>query len=181
MVMWQARGTEIPSDISAKSEIAIAKGLKYLAKMQATDGSWLPLWFGNQFNKNDENPLYGTAKVVLALKECGQMGSPAAAKGIAWLLANQNDDGGWSGRKGLDSSTEETGLAVEALAGLKEAEHAVKLGAEWLIQRVTDGSIVQPSPIGFYFAKLWYFEQLYPLIFSVAALRRVLQSEPADM
>ncbi len=26
------------------------------------------------------------------------------------------------------------------------------------------------SPIGFYFAKLWYYERLYPLIFTVAAL-----------
>ena len=30
----------------------------------------------------------------------------------------------------------------------------------------------EPSPIGFYFAKLWYFERLYPLIFTVAALGR---------
>ena len=26
------------------------------------------------------------------------------------------------------------------------------------------------SPIGFYFAKLWYYERLYPLVFTVAAL-----------
>jgi squalene-hopene/tetraprenyl-beta-curcumene cyclase len=29
-----------------------------------------------------------------------------------------------------------------------------------------------PTPIGFYFAKLWYFERLYPLAFAVAALGR---------
>ena len=28
----------------------------------------------------------------------------------------------------------------------------------------------RPSPIGFYFAKLWYYEQLYPMISTVAAL-----------
>ena len=38
--------------------------------------------------------------------------------------------------------------------------------------RVEDGSWLQPSPIGFYFAKLWYFERLYPLIFTVGALGR---------
>jgi squalene-hopene/tetraprenyl-beta-curcumene cyclase len=27
-----------------------------------------------------------------------------------------------------------------------------------------------PSPIGLYFAKLWYYEKLYPLIFTVASL-----------
>jgi squalene-hopene/tetraprenyl-beta-curcumene cyclase len=26
------------------------------------------------------------------------------------------------------------------------------------------------SPIGFYFAKLWYYEKLYPLLFTLAAL-----------
>ena len=180
LVMWQARGIDLPSNLAAKAEIAISRGLRYLEKTQATDGSWLPLWFGNQFNRNDENPLYGTAKVVLALKECGQLGRPLAQKGIEWLLQNQNDDGGWSGRKELESSTEETGLAVEALAGVSKADIAVKNGANWLIHRVTDGSIVQPSPIGFYFAKLWYFERLYPIIFCVAALRRVLQSGQGD-
>jgi squalene-hopene/tetraprenyl-beta-curcumene cyclase len=26
------------------------------------------------------------------------------------------------------------------------------------------------APVGFYFAKLWYYEKLYPLVFTVAAL-----------
>jgi len=29
------------------------------------------------------------------------------------------------------------------------------------------------SPSGFYFAKLWYYERLYPQIFTVAALSRM--------
>ncbi|PYK61575.1 MAG: hypothetical protein DME21_08745 [Verrucomicrobia bacterium] len=32
------------------------------------------------------------------------------------------------------------------------------------------------SPIGFYFAKLWYYERLYPQIFTVAALSRVARA-----
>ena len=34
------------------------------------------------------------------------------------------------------------------------------------------GGLHDPTPIGFYFAKLWYFEKLYPIIFAVAALGR---------
>jgi len=30
-----------------------------------------------------------------------------------------------------------------------------------------------PSPIGFYFAKLWYYEKLYPMIFATGALERL--------
>jgi squalene-hopene/tetraprenyl-beta-curcumene cyclase len=37
---------------------------------------------------------------------------------------------------------------------------------------VEAGTVEQPSPIGFYFAKLWYFEALYPLIFAVSGLNR---------
>ena len=39
---------------------------------------------------------------------------------------------------------------------------------------------MEPTPIGFYFAKLWYFERMYPIIFCLAALRRVQQSERVD-
>ena len=35
------------------------------------------------------------------------------------------------------------------------------------------GLLFKPTPIGFYFAKLWYFEKLYPIIFTVSALGRM--------
>lgn len=177
LAAWQARIPEIPLELSARTETSIRRGLNYLGKTQAADGSWLPLWFGHQFNTDEENPLYGTAKVVLALKELGQLGSEIGERGFNWLLQNQNSDGGWSGCKGLDSSTEETGLAVEALAGLENAESAVNSGVEWLTERIGNGSVEDPTPIGFYFAKLWYFERLYPIIFATAALRRCVQAK----
>ena len=42
------------------------------------------------------------------------------------------------------------------------------------------GQIREPSPIGFYFAKLWYYEKLYPLIFAAEAFRRAATSRPAN-
>jgi squalene-hopene/tetraprenyl-beta-curcumene cyclase len=45
-------------------------------------------------------------------------------------------------------------------------------GAAWLAERVEAGNVASPSPIGFYFAKLWYFEDLYPIIFAVSGLNR---------
>src|SRR5439155_16619368 len=55
-------------------------------------------------------------------------------------------------------------------------EAAISLGLSWFIPRVEDGRFREPSPIGFYFAKLWYFEALYPLIFTVAALRKTAKA-----
>jgi squalene-hopene/tetraprenyl-beta-curcumene cyclase len=149
------------------------RGLAYLARHQRPDGSWLPLWFGNQHASDDENPTYGTARVLAAYRDLTMMNSDPARRGVAWLLSAQNADGGWGGTAGAPSSVEETALAVEVLldAG-PDAEHAVNNGLAWLVQEVEAGGLENPAPIGFYFAKLWYFEKLYPIIFTVAALGR---------
>jgi squalene-hopene/tetraprenyl-beta-curcumene cyclase len=35
------------------------------------------------------------------------------------------------------------------------------------------GRSTPASPIGLYFARLWYFEELYPLIFALCALSKI--------
>ena len=52
---------------------------------------------------------------------------------------------------------------------------AVARGTKWLIEKVESGEWTTPSPIGFYFAKLWYYERLYPMIFTVGALKRAVR------
>jgi len=187
--------------------------LRFLASKQHTDGSWSPLWFGNQDHPNEENPVYGTAKVLMAYRDLGLMDSPEARRGVTWLVSNQNEDGGWgSGMWGkfqisdfklqieddrrsappipnlkseicnLKSSVEESALAIEALLAVvppsphssapSPAAQAARRGLAWLMDRVENDQHRQPAPIGFYFAKLWYYERLYPLIFTVAALGR---------
>ena len=188
---WLAWQEELPSVLQKRVLAAIGRALMFLCRSQRRDGSWAPLWFGNQFAPQEENLTYGTARVLHALSDQALRvgffpgGSKALAGATAWLLAAQSKDGSWGGFAQGAPSIEETSLALEALAEVLAIKHlpsgilpntvrdAVSRGATWLIDRVESGEWKRPSPIGFYFAKLWYFERLYPLIFTVSALRKV--------
>lgn len=156
---------------------AVAAAHRYLAATQRQDGSWAPLWFGNEHHPTQENPVYGTAKVVLATGD---------RRGVEWLVRAMAADGGVGGGPGLAPSLEETAVTIEALAGFVGGAHAaaadrplivaataaVERGVEWLVTRTDGGRQFPTSPIGLYFAKLWYAEDLYPLAFTVAAFER---------
>ena len=109
-------------DLSPRKASFVARSerfaLQYLDRVQRPDGSWLPRWFGNQHVDGDENPIYGTAKVVVGLADLGLDDEDALKRGAGFLLRAQNDDGGWGGGDGTPSSIEETALVVEALAAI---------------------------------------------------------------
>ncbi|MEZ6048427.1 MAG: hypothetical protein R3C11_23215 [Planctomycetaceae bacterium] len=149
----------------------IERGFAYLSRQQREEGSWLPLWFGNQHASDEENPLYGTARVLAAWADLNRVDSPAAERGLNWISNSQKENGSWSGQSGLPESVEETALAVEMLICCGGDENQISKGLNWLCEAVETDRYTEPSPIGFYFAKLWYFERLYPLIFTVSALQ----------
>lgn len=185
---------------------AMSRGFRFLRRHQQPDGAWLPLWFGNQDRPDEDNPIYGTAKVLVEVDSA--LGNDSIVRGIEYLVENQNSDGGWGGGPsvatafGLESShrstVEETALAVDALASLlprmtgKEPDRApgkpgridstfhltnrtrdaILTGGEWLVRAIANDRHRTAWPIGFYFAKLWYHERLYPPIFALSALSR---------
>ena len=191
--LWLKRVPTTEAALRLRTEKSMRRGIFFLQNVQRPDGTWLPLWFGHQFNEDDENPLYGTSRVVRALGTIGEESLDCCQKAVRWLLENQNDDGGWSARRGLESSVEETGLALDSLVLLKKGSgtvagtarrvlsttvpdpflsNAIDRAALWLAVRVNEGTVDRPTPIGFYFARLWYFEDLYPIIFAAAGLNR---------
>jgi squalene-hopene/tetraprenyl-beta-curcumene cyclase len=54
-------------------------------------------------------------------------------------------------------------------------QNAIGQAVRWLVSAVEDGRHGQAAPVGFYFAKLWYYERLYPLVFTIAALGEVVR------
>ena len=246
----QSGGGEAGTSSRLTSDIAEARrrAVTFLRREQRTDGSWFPLWFGNQDRKDESNPHYGTSRVLLAADLAG-LSEASRDRARDFLLASQNDDGGWGGGPSVTqwlesahlvgasqskrpvgvtgtivSSIEETALAVDALATLLRVQRnsqrlagvesgqensqnagshpsqiaetwpnrtssgkdacqvAIIRGVEFLLGSVDDGRHRVPWPIGFYFAKLWYHERLYPLIFAVTAFGNYLRAsaDPSD-
>lgn len=171
---WHAWRFRFPFASALRIDRATDRALRYLYREQRSDGSWSPLWFGNQHRfVDEENPVYGTAMVLRALDDIGK-GGEAADAGASWLAAQQNPDGGWgSGRNITPSTVEETALAVSALAFRSGAAEAVMRGTRWLLERTEGGTEYAAAPIGFYFARLWYYERIYPRAWTVEALARV--------
>ena len=188
LLAWSSWQRTVPPRLRSRLQSARRGGVKYLSVSQREDGAWVPLWFGNQSAPGEENPTYGTARVVLALNRLARDGDVEVedmrGRGIHWLLAAQNADGGWGGAESVDSTIEETALAMQSLADALEValptgsltgtsvEAAVCKGVNWLVSETQEGRDFKPSPIGLYFSKLWYYERQYPIIFTVAALGR---------
>lgn len=170
--------------LEANMSSAIGRGFGYLAANQRDDGSWAPLWFGDQRVNSEANPVLGTARVLAAYGDCDQADDPHAEAGIEYLLRAQNDDGGWGGAADVASTVEQTAMAVSALCRFtdnEDVEASLEGGVEYLLDRVEDGSWTEPTPIGLYFASLWYTEALYPVTWTIEALGRVRERVGDDV
>uniref|UniRef100_UPI003217CE9F prenyltransferase/squalene oxidase repeat-containing protein n=1 Tax=uncultured Draconibacterium sp. TaxID=1573823 RepID=UPI003217CE9F len=176
------------NEISSAQIKMLSRSLKkascYLQKHQQKNGSWLPLWFGNQLTKKHENPVYGTARVLtyfddalpylINTPDLLEIVKSLITKGEEFLLEVQNKDGSWGGDAAIPGTTEETALAVSALSN-KSYDEACKRGLHWLDSSfITNG--LKAAPIGLYFASLWYDEKMYPLTAYLDAVNRNLKN-----
>jgi squalene-hopene/tetraprenyl-beta-curcumene cyclase len=180
ILAWSAWRSRLPAPVQRRIELGIARGIVYLMKTQRHGGAWAPLWFGNQHAAEISNLTYGTSR-VLRLVDCEQLPAEfhlALRRAANWLMQSQNLDGGWGGRTGTPSSIEETALALEGLAGFATGQNfmgtdVIPRAVNYLAGATQNGKQFPAEPIGFYFANLWYFEKLYPIIDTVAALGRI--------
>jgi squalene-hopene/tetraprenyl-beta-curcumene cyclase len=192
------------SFIDERAIRAIETGWKYLESHQSEDGSFIPMWFGNEHQPNQINPVYGTSQVLFAAAELERLESNVTQRAARWLIAAQHANGGWGPpRAAIDYSDgedlmqarranealsrfctiEETSLATSALVPFAETNpsvaQTVSRGYAWLASAVEQDAHRRPAIIGFSLAKLWYHERLYPLAFAAGALSRAVRSVSA--
>jgi squalene-hopene/tetraprenyl-beta-curcumene cyclase len=123
-----------------------ARASQWLLRAQNPDGSW-----------------GGGPGAAGSIEETSLALTALAAEHSSARAANQSSAAAPSARSVATDPSSPAASAAPPIA------QAVERAVAWLAPRAMDPHPA-PAPIGFYFAKLWYFERLYPPIFAAAAL-----------
>ena len=153
---------------------AVARGVDYLRRTQLGEGSWYGRW--------GMNYIYGTWSVLCALNMVGvDYGAPEMRRAVDWLVAVQNDDGGWGedgasykldyrGYERAPSTASQTAWAVLGLMAAGEVEHAaVARGITYLADtQDADGFWNEPRYTATGFPRVFYlryhgYAKFFPL------------------
>jgi squalene-hopene/tetraprenyl-beta-curcumene cyclase len=158
---------------------AVTRGLDYLRRTQLADGSWFGRW--------GMNYIYGTWSVLCALNATGlDRNAPEMRKAAAWLIAIQNDDGGWGedgasykldyrGYEKAPSTASQTAWALLGLMASGDLDHpAVARGIQYLSEtQGADGFWNEPRYTATGFPRVFYLRYHgYAKFFPLWALAR---------
>jgi squalene-hopene/tetraprenyl-beta-curcumene cyclase len=135
----------VSDDIVPGTSAALDRGVRWNIGMQSRDGGWGAFDADNTRRLIEKLPFcdFGavidppsadvTAHVLEMLAEVGQADSPAAQRGVRWLLEAQEADGSWFGRWGTNY-VYGTGAAVPALiaAGQPADSPVMRRAVRWL-------------------------------------------------
>jgi squalene-hopene/tetraprenyl-beta-curcumene cyclase len=159
---------------TAKNSAAVARAVDYLRRTQLAEGSWYGRW--------GMNYIYGTWSVLCALNAAGvDHGAPEMRKAADWLVAIQNDDGGWGedgssykldyrGYERAPSTASQTAWALLGLMAAGAIDHpAVGRGIAYLVAaQGADGFWNEPRYTATGFPRVFYlryhgYSKFFPL------------------
>jgi len=149
-----------------KAQRVVHRGLAFLHKDQAHDGSWFGRW--------GVNYIYGTWQVLRGLKLIGEdMSKGYVRRAVEWFKHHQNSDGGWGESiasydepklKGEGESTKsQTAWALMGLLAANQGHsQAVRRGVQYLLDTQTpDGTWEEEPWTGTGFPKVFYLKYHY--------------------
>jgi squalene-hopene/tetraprenyl-beta-curcumene cyclase len=136
---------------SARRDGAVERAARWVEGMQSSGGGWgafdaentrtmvreLPfLDFGEVI---DEPSADVSAHALEMLAELGLVDTPVAQRGLRWLIEQQEADGSWFGRWGVNH-VYGTGAAVPALiaAGMEASDQCIQRAVRWLVDHQND-------------------------------------------
>lgn len=158
---------------------AVRKAIKYLKKSQDDENSaWLGRW-GLGY-------IYGTSAAIVGLIKAGEdPGTPYLHKAVHWLLAHQNDDGGFGETTLADTKQEYAGIGVStptqtawAVLALIEAKEQNNIKTQKAIEYLLNSfnkynKWVDESTVGTGHPGIVYMNYpAYPYAFPLIALAR---------
>jgi squalene-hopene/tetraprenyl-beta-curcumene cyclase len=164
---------------TAASSDAVRRAIDYLRRTQLAEGSWYGRW--------GMNYIYGTWSVLSALNAAGvDRAAPEIRKARDWLIAIQNDDGGWGedgasykldykGYERAPSTASQTAWALLGLMATGDVDHpAVGRGIAYLTaQQGADGFWNEPRYTATGFPRVFYLRYHgYAKFFPLWALAR---------
>nr|WP_321451456.1 prenyltransferase/squalene oxidase repeat-containing protein [uncultured Carboxylicivirga sp.] len=165
----------LPAELQQRCNKSIDRMLKWMQSIQSDNGALIPLWFGDQNSPDESAPVYGTALAVEYLAEIdNKVAKAVVEKGRNYLISTQNKDGGWGGAKDVPSKVTMTARALSALASLGYYNHEkTQAGITYLVNKHNTGELFQKEPIGLYFSRLWYSEEMYNITFVLNAMNKL--------
>lgn len=159
----------VEPELADRLRAAADRGVTWAVGMRSRCGAWGAFDADNTFTMPTKLPFcdFGavvdppsadvTAHVVEMMADVGQADTAVAQRGVRWLLDNQERDGSWYGRWGVNHLYG-TGAAVPALiaAGVSADHPAIRAAVGWLVDRQTPGggwgedlrSYIDPEWIG---------------------------------
>jgi squalene-hopene/tetraprenyl-beta-curcumene cyclase len=164
---------------TAANSPAVARAIAYLRRTQLSEGSWYGRW--------GMNYIYGTWSVLSALNAAGvDHAAPEMRKARDWLVAIQNDDGGWGedgtsykldykGYERAPSTASQTAWALLGLMAARDVDHAaVARGIKYLAEtQGADGFWNEPRYTATGFPRVFYLRYHgYAKFFPLWALAR---------
>jgi len=143
--LLETNGHAAVAELGPRIDAAIERAERWVRGMQSSGGGWgafdadntrslvreLPfLDFGEVI---DEPSADVTAHAIEMLAELGALDTPAVRQGVRWLISEQELDGSWFGRWGVNY-VYGTGAAVPALiaAGVGAGDPCVRRAVAWL-------------------------------------------------